>query len=87
MACEKILDSDHDFKNDGLDLYMKNGYVKVRDTTLVCQQIVKRVNKKTFIDRQLRGGYNQTKEKAKESDDEPKRVYCSYPAVTPKGQE
>ncbi len=34
MVCEKIPDSDHDFKNDGLDLYVENGYVKARGTTL-----------------------------------------------------
>lgn len=34
MVCEKRPGSDHDFKNDGLDLYIEDGYVKAKDTTL-----------------------------------------------------
>ena len=34
MVCEKTPDSDHDFKTDGLDLYVEDGYVKARGTTL-----------------------------------------------------
>lgn len=34
MVCEKTPDSDHDFKKDPLDLYIEDGYVKARDTTL-----------------------------------------------------
>ncbi len=34
MVCEKTLDSDHDFEKDPLDLYIEDGYVKAKDTTL-----------------------------------------------------
>ncbi len=34
MVCEKTADSTHDFKTDGLDLYVENGYLRARDTTL-----------------------------------------------------
>ncbi len=34
MVCEKTPDSDHDFKTDGLDLYVEDGYVKAKGTTL-----------------------------------------------------
>ncbi len=34
MVCEKTLESDHDFLNDPLDLYIENGYVRARNTTL-----------------------------------------------------
>lgn len=34
MVCEKTADSDHDFKKDGLDLYVENGYLRARNTTL-----------------------------------------------------
>lgn len=34
MVCEKTADSDHDFKKDGLDLYIEDGYLRARNTTL-----------------------------------------------------
>ncbi|MGN1166752.1 MAG: aminoacyl-histidine dipeptidase [Lachnospiraceae bacterium] len=34
MVCEKTPDSAHDFKNDPLELYVEDGYVKAKDTTL-----------------------------------------------------
>ncbi|MGN0333142.1 MAG: beta-Ala-His dipeptidase, partial [Lachnospiraceae bacterium] len=34
MVCEKTPDSAHDFKNDPLDLYVEDGYVKAKDTSL-----------------------------------------------------
>lgn len=34
MVCEKTEDSDHDFKTDPLDLYVKDGYIRARNTTL-----------------------------------------------------
>lgn len=34
MVCEKTAESTHDFKTDGLDLYIEDGYLKARDTTL-----------------------------------------------------
>ncbi len=34
MVCEKTADSDHDFKTDGLDLYVEDGYLRARNTTL-----------------------------------------------------
>lgn len=34
MVCEKTGDSDHDFRKDGLDLYVEDGFVKARNTTL-----------------------------------------------------
>ena len=34
MVCEKTADSDHDFKTDGLDLYIDNGYLRAKNTTL-----------------------------------------------------
>lgn len=34
MVCEKTEDSDHDFATDPLELYIKDGYVRAKDTTL-----------------------------------------------------
>ncbi len=34
MVCEKTADSPHDFKTDGLELYVEDGYLKAKDTTL-----------------------------------------------------
>ena len=34
MICEKTPDSDHDFTKDGLDLYVEDGYVRARNTSL-----------------------------------------------------
>ena len=34
MVCEKTADSDHDFKTDGLELYVEDGYLKAKNTTL-----------------------------------------------------
>ena len=34
MVCEKTVDSTHDFMKDGLDLYVEDGFVKARNTTL-----------------------------------------------------
>ena len=34
MVCEKVEGSDHDFENDPLELYVEDGYVKARGTTL-----------------------------------------------------
>lgn len=34
MVCEKTLESNHDFLNDPIELYMEDGYVKAKDTTL-----------------------------------------------------
>jgi len=34
MVCEKTLDSKHDFDKDGLDLFIEEGFVKAKDTTL-----------------------------------------------------
>ncbi len=34
MVCEKTQDSDHDFENDGLSLYVEDGFVKAKGTTL-----------------------------------------------------
>lgn len=34
MVCEKTLDSDHDFEKDPLDLYIEDGFVRARGTTL-----------------------------------------------------
>ena len=34
MVCEKTPDSDHDFKKDPLKLYVEDGYIKAKDTTL-----------------------------------------------------
>ena len=34
MVCEKTPDSDHDFMNDPLDLYVEDGFVRARNTTL-----------------------------------------------------
>lgn len=34
MVCEKTADSAHDFKTDGLELYIEDGYLKAKDTTL-----------------------------------------------------
>ncbi|MCM1468395.1 MAG: aminoacyl-histidine dipeptidase [Alistipes sp.] len=34
MVCEKTKESDHDFKTDGLRLYVEDGFIKAKDTTL-----------------------------------------------------
>lgn len=34
MVCERTSDSDHDFGKDGLSLYVEDGFVKAKDTTL-----------------------------------------------------
>lgn len=34
MVCEKHPDSDHDFKKDPLQIYVEDGFVKAKDTTL-----------------------------------------------------
>lgn len=34
MVCEKNNDSDHDFENDPLDLYVEDGYLYAKETTL-----------------------------------------------------
>lgn len=34
MVCEKTADSAHDFKTDGLELYVEDGYLRAKDTTL-----------------------------------------------------
>lgn len=34
MVCEKVEGSNHDFENDPLELYVEDGYVKARGTTL-----------------------------------------------------
>ncbi len=34
MVCEKTPDSDHDFKKDPLDLYIEDGYIRAKNTTL-----------------------------------------------------
>ena len=34
MVCEKTVDSDHDFEKDGLKLFVEDGFVKAKDTTL-----------------------------------------------------
>ncbi len=34
MVCEKVEGSDHDFENDPLELYIEDGYVKAKGTTL-----------------------------------------------------
>lgn len=34
MVCEKTADSVHDFKKDGLELYIENGYLRAKNTTL-----------------------------------------------------
>lgn len=34
MVCEKTPDSKHDFEKDGLKVYIEDGYVKAKDTTL-----------------------------------------------------
>ncbi|MGF0032907.1 aminoacyl-histidine dipeptidase [Bariatricus sp. SGI.154] len=34
MVCEKLAGSSHDFKTDALKLYIEDGYVKAKDTTL-----------------------------------------------------
>lgn len=34
MVCEKTPESDHDFKKDPLKLYVEDGYIKAKDTTL-----------------------------------------------------
>ena len=34
MVCEKRPESNHDFKKDPLELYVEDGYVKAKDTTL-----------------------------------------------------
>ena len=34
MVCEKTIDSDHDFTKDPIDLYIEDGFVRARNTTL-----------------------------------------------------
>lgn len=34
MVCEKTKDSNHDFTKDGLELFVEDGFVKAKDTTL-----------------------------------------------------
>lgn len=34
MVCEKTADSDHDFKKDGIELYIEDGYIRAKNTTL-----------------------------------------------------
>ena len=34
MVCEKVPGSDHDFKTDGLKLFVEDGYVRAKDTSL-----------------------------------------------------
>jgi len=34
MVCEKVEGSSHDFKKDGLDLFIEDGFIKARGTTL-----------------------------------------------------
>ena len=34
MVCEKAENSEHDFTKDPLDLYVEDGFVRARDTTL-----------------------------------------------------
>lgn len=34
MVCEKTPESDHDFEKDGLELYVEDGFLKAKDTTL-----------------------------------------------------
>lgn len=34
MVCDKTADSDHDFEKDPLKLYIEDGYIKAKDTTL-----------------------------------------------------
>lgn len=34
MVCAKVSTSDHDFERDGLDLYVENGWLRARGTTL-----------------------------------------------------
>lgn len=34
MVCEKTAGSSHDFMTDGLDLYVEDGFIKAKDTTL-----------------------------------------------------
>lgn len=34
MVCEKTADSDHDFMKDPIEMYVEDGYVKAKDTTL-----------------------------------------------------
>ena len=34
MVCEKTADSGHDFAKDPLELYVEDGFVKARNTTL-----------------------------------------------------
>lgn len=34
MVCEKTEDSSHDFEQEGLELYVEDGFVKAKDTTL-----------------------------------------------------
>ena len=34
MVCEKTSESTHDFENDGLELYVEDGFLKAKDTTL-----------------------------------------------------
>jgi len=34
MVCEKTLDSEHDFEKDGLKLFVEDGFIKAKNTTL-----------------------------------------------------
>jgi len=34
MVCEKTIDSDHDFLTDPIDIYVEDGWIKARNTTL-----------------------------------------------------
>lgn len=34
MVCEKTMDSQHDFKTDGIELVVKDGFISAKDTTL-----------------------------------------------------
>lgn len=34
MVCKKTADADHDFQKDGLELYVEDGYIRARKTTL-----------------------------------------------------
>ncbi|MDL2251003.1 aminoacyl-histidine dipeptidase, partial [Lachnospiraceae bacterium OttesenSCG-928-J05] len=34
MVCEKTPESTHDFEKDGIEMYVEDGFVKAKDTTL-----------------------------------------------------
>lgn len=34
MVCEKTADSDHDFKKDGIEIYVEDGFLRAKNTTL-----------------------------------------------------